>query len=107
MHRARQLVPGSIINPGGRRTSPLGRAALHNALRRLGAPTEHGHGVTPEKIRAAFLAGRFLSCVPPWLNVGHQMIADQHDRALEVIFSRIRENKEILGNLKIEGTTAR
>jgi hypothetical protein len=42
-----------------------------------------------------------------WLNVGHQMIADQHDRALEVIFSRIRENKEILGNLKIEGTTAR
>jgi hypothetical protein len=35
------------------------------------------------------------------------MIADQHDRALEVIFSRIRENKEILGNLKIEGTTAR
>jgi hypothetical protein len=57
--------PRSIINPGGRRTSPLGRAALHNALRRLGAPTEHGHGVTPEKIRAAFLAGRFLSCVPP------------------------------------------
>ena len=42
-----------------------------------------------------------------WLNVGHQMIADQHDRALEVIFSRIRESKEILGNLKIEGTTAR
>ena len=39
-----------------------------------------------------------------WLNVGHQMIPDQHDRALKVIFSRIRENKEILGNLKIEGT---
>ena len=35
------------------------------------------------------------------------MIADQHDRALKVIFPRIRENKEILGNLKIEGTTAR
>jgi hypothetical protein len=35
------------------------------------------------------------------------MIADQHDRALKVIFSRIRENKQILGNLKIEGTTAR
>jgi hypothetical protein len=27
-----------------------------------------------------------------WLNVGHQMIADQHDRALKVIFSRIRKN---------------
>ena len=42
-----------------------------------------------------------------WLNVGHQMIADPHDRALKVIFRRIRENQEILGNLKIEGTTAR
>jgi len=47
---------------------------------------------------------RLLAC---WLNVRHQMIADQHDRALKVIFSRIREHKEILGNSKIEGTTAR
>jgi hypothetical protein len=47
--------------------APLGRTALHNALRRLGAPTEHSHCVTPEKIRAAFLAGRSpaRSCVPP------------------------------------------
>ena len=36
----------------------LGRAALHNALRRLSAPTALNHRVTPEKIRAAFLAGR-------------------------------------------------
>jgi len=35
------------------------------------------------------------------------MIADQHDRAPKVIFSRIKENEEILGNLKIESTTAR
>jgi hypothetical protein len=35
------------------------------------------------------------------------MIPDQHDCALKVVFSRIRENKEILGNLKIEGTIAR
>ena len=41
-----------------------------------------------------------------WLNVGHQMIADPHDRALKVIFRRIRENNEILGYPKIEGATA-
>jgi hypothetical protein len=48
--------------------APLGRAALHNALRRLSAPTVLNHRVTPEKIRAAFLAGRALaahSCTPP------------------------------------------
>ena len=39
--------------------APLGRAALHNALRRLSAPTVLNHRVTPEKIRAAFLAGSF------------------------------------------------
>ena len=45
------LFPG----PNG---APLGRAALHNALRRLSAETEHTHSsVTPEKIRIAFLAG--------------------------------------------------
>src|ERR1700738_1998500 len=33
----------------------------------LGAPTEHSHCVTPEEIRAAFLAGRSpaRSCVSP------------------------------------------
>jgi hypothetical protein len=45
------LFPG----PNG---APLGRAALHNALRRLSAQIEHSHCVTPEKIRVAFLAGK-------------------------------------------------
>jgi hypothetical protein len=46
------LFPG----PGGR---PLSRAALHNALRRLGGIGGLGEGsrLTPDKIRAAFLAG--------------------------------------------------
>jgi hypothetical protein len=39
--------------------APLGRAALHNALRRLNAVGERGSigAITPEKIRAAFLCG--------------------------------------------------
>jgi hypothetical protein len=46
------LFPG----PGG---APLGRAALHNALRRLGVAEECGSigPITPEKIRVAFLRG--------------------------------------------------
>jgi hypothetical protein len=46
------LFPG----PGG---APLGRAALHNALRRLGLAEECGSigPITPEKIRVAFLCG--------------------------------------------------
>ena len=47
--QSRLLFPG----PHG---APLGRAALHNALRRLSAQIEHCHySVTPEKIRVAFL----------------------------------------------------
>jgi hypothetical protein len=50
--QSRLLFPG----PHG---APLGRAALHNALRRLSAETEHTHySVTPEKIRIASLAGK-------------------------------------------------
>jgi hypothetical protein len=46
------LFPGS----GG---APLGRAALHNALRRLGLAEECGSigPITPEKIRVAFFRG--------------------------------------------------
>jgi hypothetical protein len=45
------LFPG----PSG---APLGRAALHNALRRLERVGEgRSAGLTPEKIRSAFLAG--------------------------------------------------
>jgi hypothetical protein len=50
--QSRLLFPG----PGG---APLGRAALHNALRRLKAVGERSSigPITPEKIRAAFLCG--------------------------------------------------
>jgi hypothetical protein len=58
---------------------------------------------TPSSFAGSQLSGNPLY----WLNVRHQMIADQHDRAPKVIFSRIKENEEILGNLKIESTTAR
>jgi hypothetical protein len=48
--QSRLLFPG----PHG---APLGRAALHNALRRLSAETELTHcSVTPERIRVAFLS---------------------------------------------------
>jgi hypothetical protein len=49
---SRLLFPG----PNG---TPLGRAALHNALRRLNAVGERSNigPITPEKIRAAFLCG--------------------------------------------------
>jgi hypothetical protein len=49
--KSRLLFPG----PSG---APLGRAALHNALRRLNAGGERSSSIgpiTPEKIRAAFL----------------------------------------------------
>jgi hypothetical protein len=45
------LFPG----PGG---APLAGKALHNALRRLTGGGEGGAGLTPEKVRAAFLALR-------------------------------------------------
>ena len=45
------LFPG----PGG---APLAGKALHNALRRLTGGGEGGAGLTPEKIRAAFLEAR-------------------------------------------------
>jgi hypothetical protein len=45
------LFPG----PGG---APLAAKALHNALRRLTGGGEGGTGLTPEKIRAAFLEAR-------------------------------------------------
>ena len=50
--QSRLLFPG----PNG---APLGRAALHNALRRLKAVGERSSigPITPEKIRAAFLGG--------------------------------------------------
>ena len=50
--QSRLLFPG----PNG---APLGRAALHNALRRLSAVGERSRiqPVTPEKIRVAFLCG--------------------------------------------------
>src|SRR5258707_14594124 len=50
--QSRLLFPG----PNG---APLGRAALHNALRRLNAVGERSSigPITPEKIRAAFLCG--------------------------------------------------
>jgi hypothetical protein len=53
--QSRLLFPG----PNG---APLGRAALHNALRRLKAVGEHSSigPITPEKIRAAFLCGNPL-----------------------------------------------
>jgi hypothetical protein len=51
------LFPG----PNG---APLGRAALHNALRRLNVVGERSTIglITPEKIRAAFLCGNPLQC---------------------------------------------
>jgi hypothetical protein len=50
--QSRLLFPG----PNG---APLGRAALHNALRRLSVAGERSsiQPITPEKIRAAFLRG--------------------------------------------------
>src|SRR6202043_4115793 len=50
--QSRLLFPG----PNG---APLGRAALHNALRRLSVSGERSsiQPITPEKIRAAFLRG--------------------------------------------------
>jgi hypothetical protein len=50
--QSRLLFPG----PNG---APLGRAALHNALRRLNAVGERSSigPITPEKIRVAFLGG--------------------------------------------------
>ena len=50
--QSRLLFPG----PNG---APLGRAALHNALRRLNLAEECGsiRPITPEKIRIAFLCG--------------------------------------------------
>jgi hypothetical protein len=51
--QSRLLFPG----PNG---APLGRAALHNALRRLSVAGERSSSrqpITPEKIRAAFLRG--------------------------------------------------
>ena len=50
--QSRLLFPG----PNG---APLSRAALHNALRRLGfaGPPNSIGPITPEKIRAAFLVG--------------------------------------------------
>ena len=54
------LFPG----PNG---APLGRAALHNALRRLNAAGERSSigPITPEKIRVAFLCGDPLKVRPP------------------------------------------
>ena len=48
----------SLLFPGPN-GAPLGRAALHNALRRLNVAEEcsTGQPITPEKIRAAFLRG--------------------------------------------------
>ena len=53
--QSRLLFPG----PNG---APLGRAALHNALRRLYVVGESGsiQAITPEKIRIAFLCGDTL-----------------------------------------------
>jgi hypothetical protein len=53
--QSRLLFPG----PNG---APLGRAALHNALRRLNLAGERSSigPITPEKIRAAFLGGEPL-----------------------------------------------
>jgi hypothetical protein len=53
--QSRLLFPG----PNG---APLGRAALHNALRRLNVVGKRSsiQPVTPEKIRAAFLCGHPL-----------------------------------------------
>jgi hypothetical protein len=53
--QSRLLFPG----PNG---APLGRAALHNALRRLDVAGERSiiGPITPEKIRAAFLCGDHL-----------------------------------------------
>ena len=56
--QSRLLFPG----PNG---APLGRAALHNALRRLNATGERNSigPITPEKIRAAFLCGDPLNWI--------------------------------------------
>ena len=54
--QSRLLFPG----PNG---APLGRAALHNALRRLNVAGERSSSIqpiTPEKIRVAFLCGEPL-----------------------------------------------
>ena len=48
--QSRLLFPG----PNG---APLGRAALHNALRRLSAWRDPNYCLTPEEIRVAFLGG--------------------------------------------------
>jgi hypothetical protein len=48
--QSKLLFPG----PNG---APLGRAALHNALRRLSAWRDPNYCVTPEEIRVAFLGG--------------------------------------------------
>jgi hypothetical protein len=60
--KSRFLFPG----PNG---APFSRAALHNALRRLNLTGERSSigPITPEKIRAAFLAGELVarSCAPP------------------------------------------
>jgi hypothetical protein len=51
----------SLLFPGPH-GAPLGRAALHNALRQLSAGTELTHySVTPERIRVAFLLARQIS----------------------------------------------
>jgi len=48
--QSKLLFPG----PNG---APLGRAALHNALRRLSAWRDPNYCLTPEQIRVAFLGG--------------------------------------------------
>ena len=61
--------------------------------------TVHRHGNRLLPIRAQQLSEQRIKLSSPR--------DELEPRALKVIFSRIRENKEILGNLKIEGTTAR
>jgi hypothetical protein len=56
-----QLEPIRIPFPRYPTALPWAGQALHNALRRLSAPTVLNHRVTPAKIRAAFLAGRALA----------------------------------------------
>ncbi len=54
-----QWSQSSLLFPGPN-GAPLGRAALHNALRRLGVAGERSSSIqpiTPEKIRVAFLCG--------------------------------------------------
>jgi hypothetical protein len=53
--KASQWSDSKLLFPGPR-GGALGRAALHNALRRLLAGVGEGSNLTPEKVRAAFLS---------------------------------------------------